>query len=154
MGLEKLLTKINDIIVFFEKQNIPIEAIACQELNKIKRNIGLDLPLDFEQFYLKINGMGEFYPNYMDINGFLFYPIEAVVSLYSEYRYSILLDKEKIFIFANYMHRSWLYGFKFLNKNEYIIGGIPEENTFTPITNSLAEFIDLYINDSPLLYDI
>ena len=50
------------------------------------------------------------------------------------------------------MNRSWWYGVKFSNFNEdyeiVIIAGSDKV-----ITQSLAEFIRLYIKDAPVLYD-
>jgi hypothetical protein len=110
------------------------------------------LPGDFVEFYLRANGMEDFYPNEMDNEGFLFHPVEALVSVSTEFSTSALANKERIFLFAEYMHRSWLYGFELLGDDDYMIGILEHENSFQPITNSLAEFIELYIADSPKLY--
>ena len=111
------------------------------------------LPDDFIQFYSTVNGMQDFYPNEMDEEGFLFYPKEAVNAASAEFEHGSLRNNNRLFIFAEYMHKSWWYGDNVNSSEDYVIGIIPHENLFKPITNSLSEFIELYLKDSFKLYD-
>ena len=111
------------------------------------------LPNDFKELYLKANGMGTLYPNEIDDEGFLFYPIEFIISAEKEFENSKLENRSKIFIFAEYMHKSWWYGYEIKNDGSYAIGIIPDKNTFKPIVNSLSEFIEMYLDNSPRLYE-
>jgi len=38
-------------------------------------------------------------------------------------------------------------------ENKYVIGIIPDNLSFKPITSTLEEFIELYLGDSSKLYD-
>jgi len=153
MGLERTILAVNLLLQFWKKQGIKILPKTANEVKVLQKNKGFELPNDFTELYIRVNGMKTLYPNEIDAEGFLFYPIEAVISVGNEFEGSLLENKEKIFIFAEYMHRSWWYGFERINSEQYIIGIIPDKDTFKPITNSLAEFIELYIEDSSKLYD-
>jgi len=96
--------------------------------------------------------MENFYPNEIDEEGFLLYPVEAIVSADNELQNCNLVNKDKIFMFAEYMHKSWWYGFELKEGNKYIIGIIPDNSSFKPITSTLEEFIELYLGNSPKLY--
>jgi len=100
-----------------------------------------------------VNGMESLYPNQMDKDGFLFYPLEAVSSVNKEFPNSLLPNKENIFLFCEYMHRSWWYGVELKGNDNYMIGVLPDAHTFKPIVSSLADFLELYMEDSPVLYD-
>ncbi len=123
------------------------------EMNLIQPERSFSLPEDFIQFYSKVNGMQDFYPNEMDEEGFLFYPKEAVNAASAEFEHGSLGNNSRLFIFAEYMHKSWWYGVNVNSSEDYVIGIIPHENLFKPITNSLSEFIELYLKDSFKLYD-
>jgi hypothetical protein len=61
--------------------------------------------------------------------------------------------KNRIFIFAEYMHKSWWYGYKIQNDESYVIGILPDENTFKPFAPGLSEFIEMYIDNCSKLYE-
>lgn len=152
MGLERLTPKVVQLIKFWEEQNIVIRPQNKREFDEIQNLKLLKLPKDFIGFYLSVNGMETLYPNEMDKEGFLFYPLEAITQVGDEFENSNLTNKE-IFIFAEYMHKSWWYGVEVKDDENYVIGIIPDSNSFKPITNSLSNFIDLYIDNSTKLYD-
>ena len=145
MGLEKIKSNINSLIEYWKKQNI--------EINTKPNESVISLPNDFIELYSKVNGMEILYPNEMDNEGFLFYPIQGVISTKIEFKKHYLGTLDNVFIFADYMHKSWWYGVKVEDMNNYIIGIIPDGETFKPITKSLSNFIELYLNDSSELYD-
>jgi len=145
MGIE---TSINHLLMYWESQGIGIIPASPEEITLQD----IILPLDFEFLYSAANGMNQYYPNEMDIEGFLFYPVQELVLAKCKFRGSSLRNRENIVVFAEYLHESWWYGFEKIRSNEYIIGIIPDQETFKPITPSLAEFIEMYIADSRELY--
>lgn len=153
MVAERIVLIISRLVDFWISQKIKISTKTLEEIDLVERQRELKLPNDFKEFYSRVNGMGDFYPNEIDEEGFLFYPVEAIVSVNTEFETSNLINKHKIFLFAEYMHKSWWYGFELKEGNEYIIGIISDNSSFKPITNSLVEFIELYIENSPKLYD-
>jgi SMI1-KNR4 cell-wall len=153
MEIKEISLIITQLIEFWQNQKIIILSKTKQEIDNIEKNSPVILPSDFRKLYERVNGMGNFYPNEIDEEGFLFYPIEGIISVNDEFKNSSLENNKTIFLFAEYMHKSWWYGFDVSSNGDYVIGIIPEKNKFKPITNSLAEFIELYMEDSPLLYD-
>jgi hypothetical protein len=97
--------------------------------------------------------MVNFYPNEIDEEGFLLYPVKALRSVANEVQDCSIPNKEQLVVFAEYMHKSWWYGVELQEGDHYVIGMIPDTASFKPITTSLAEFIELYLEDSPQLYD-
>ncbi|SHG97466.1 hypothetical protein SAMN04488109_2706 [Chryseolinea serpens] len=112
---------------------------------------GLRLPADFRVFYSKLNGMSNLYPNEMDSEGFLFYPIDVLVTVREEFDEPGL--PKNIIVFAEYMHKSWWYGIELRADGTYVIGIIPDRGRFKVITNSLEVFMRLYLMDASELYD-
>lgn len=145
--------KIHLLIAYWKKQGIKITPGTIDEIASVQRSNKLVIPDDFKFFYSRVNGMKNFYPNEVDDEGFLFYPVEAIVPVDREFETSDLINKERIFIFSEYMHKSWWYGFEIVDDKNYQIGIIPDKSTFVPITSRLAEFIDLYLNNASKLYD-
>lgn len=153
MEIERILLVIDRLISFWRDQNIKITTKTLQEIDLIQKDKVLRLPNDFKELYSKVNGMEDYYPNEIDEEGFLFYPLEALIPVSREFEDSNLINKDRILIFAEYMHKSWWYGVEVKENFEYVIGIIPDKTIFKPITNSLAEFIELYIDNSTKLYD-
>ncbi|KMQ66237.1 hypothetical protein ACM46_01400 [Chryseobacterium angstadtii] len=153
MKIDHLKQRLTKLINFWKKQAIPVSSKSRQEIDEFQKNNNIHLPEDFVEFYSDLNGMETLYPNETDEEGFLFYPLEAVIPISNKFKDSRLINKEHIFLFAEYMHKSWWYGVEVINANNYIIGIIPEKDFFKPITNSFADFIKLYMDDSPKLYD-
>lgn len=150
MEIEKAI----DLLVeYWSGQDIAIISKPARYIESVQKAANLLLPSDFKTLYCHVNGMEALYPNETDKEGFLFYPIEAIVSVDKEFEASGLANKEHIYVFADYMHKSWWYGVEINDNASYEIGIIPDKNTFTPVTNSLIEFIKLYIDDSSKLYD-
>ncbi len=108
------------------------------------------LPNDFADYFKTVNGMDKLYPNASDENGFLFYPLNRLEIIQNDaINY---LQHTRAFVFANYMQRCWEYYVIFQDQNNYEIGIKPTSNKFKYITNSLADFIEYYIEDDKILY--
>jgi len=134
------------------KQDIPVTCKSMEEIDRFEKNSALLLPDDFRIFYSVLNGMEFLYPNDIDKEGFLFYPLEAIISAADEFD-SKTIPEKNIIIFAEYMHKSWWYGIDVADNKNYVIGIIPHKDSFQPITTSLSEFIEFYIADAPCLYE-
>lgn len=151
---ENLVTAIQKVSSYWESQGIKLEVVPPQAIvNTIQKN-GLAVPDDFKHFYSVINGM-PFWPGYSetDENCILFYELKQITTLEKDLnKISCLPEKDNVYVFADYMTRSWWYGYRYINEREYVIGIIPDHDTFTPITNSLEEFLQLYLEDSERLY--
>lgn len=151
MGLEEdTIHNINLLVEYWKYKNIEVVQESSESIEYYINTKAFIIPDDFKVFYLNVNGMMSMYPDEIDDKGFLFYPIQFLISTEEEFGNTSL---SKIIIFAEYMHKSWWYGFEMKNDGSYIIGILPDRETFKPITNTLSEFIPLYLNDSPLLYD-
>jgi hypothetical protein len=144
MELEQDIAVMELLVTHLEKQNIPVSDNSMDKIEKIETEKSFQLPDDFKELYSIVNGMESSYPDKMDQNGFLFYPVEAVKSASSD---------ASILIFAEYLHKTWFYGVQSNGFGDYVIGRLTDDGIFKPITNSLSEFIEFYLNDSPKLYD-
>lgn len=153
MEINEIDVIISRLINFWNRQNILVSAKDYKEIEKLEQRNKLTIPIDFKLFYSKVNGMKEYYPNYTDDEGFLIYPAEALILATEEFKESNMKNVNRVWIFANYMQRSWYYGVEIIDENNYMIGIIPEESVFKPITNSLGEFLELYMENSDRLYD-
>ena len=153
MAIENTILIIDRLIEHLENQNIEINGKSFDDVEDILLADRLLLPADFKSFYSIVNGMESFYPNDTDDEGFLIYPFEAVISAHEEMENPTFKNSEFTFIFADYMHNSWQYAYQVNEDGSYLIGIIPEDSTFKPITHSLFDFIQLYIEDSEVLYD-
>jgi hypothetical protein len=146
---EKILDK---LISYWQQENIEIISANKEKLNNYFKNTVLDrLPKDFEEFFLKVNGM----PMYEDKNGFLFYPYQHINSASIEFNKKQPLPKDEIYLFADYMTNCCWYGFRIISTKKYEIGIVPNANlkSFKFITNSLFDFLDLYMKDDKKLYE-
>ncbi len=111
------------------------------------------LPSDFIQYFKLVNGMQSLYPNYNDNEGFLFYPLQKLVTVQKEFK-GLQNQYSNMIIFAEYMHKSWWYVIDILKDDTYEIGIMPNMSIYKPITTSLNEFLRLYIDDSEKLYNV
>ena len=136
-------------------ENILFSFKSVSDIVDIAKNKGIKLPHDFIVLYKNANGMDSFYPNYTDKEGFLFYPVEKLICHDEEveWRKGETPALDDVWVFAEYMHKSWWYGFRVLENESYEIGIIPSRNVFKYITNSLSDFINLYIHDDNELYN-
>jgi hypothetical protein len=152
MVIKNISNSCQKLILYWEQQGIPIISGDEKKVNDFEKINGFALPSDFKFFYALVNGMDRFFPNKTDKNGFLFYPIEAVLPAVLEPVFFNMENMTNVFLFGDYLQASWWYGFKVIDNDNYIIG-ILATDFFKPITNSLIEFLDFYMNDSDILYD-
>ena len=154
MEVTEIENSVKQLLEFWGKQKIlsppnKLDDILYFEFSKI-----LQLPDDFRRLYMMSNGMVNLFPNYFDNEGFLFYPLQELTTLQEEFDIETDNTGEHCLIFAEFMHKSWWYGVRFSKiVDNYEIGIIASVNRFKVITRNLTEFIRLYMNDSPVLYD-
>ena len=151
---------IDYLLSYWKNQGITSKGQSLEKIEQTEKKSGIILPQDFKEFYSCCNGMKTLYPNYTDESGFLFYPLEQLVSYEIEFGIKDATDKimegKQCIIFMNYLQKSWWYGI--LTKldgdvNDYSIVIIPNQGKYKIISNSFTEFINEYIHDSPVLYD-
>jgi hypothetical protein len=153
MELNNDITILDELVQYWENQSIKISGLTKEKIKNIEKDKGITLPLDFVNFYRKVNGMEDLYPNWHDKEGFLFYPLEMVINYKEGVGFEVSPSVGNVLIFVDYLQKCWWYGVDVVSENEYTIGIIADGNTFKPITNSLFDFIRLYLLDSPVLYD-
>ena len=152
MEINDIENAAKEIIEFWKLQKIVSSGNTIDKILHFESVKGVKLPDDFRRFFLLTNGMVDLFPNYFDEKCFLFYPLHALSTLDEEIGITRATSSENCLIFADYMNRSWSYGVKFSNFTEdYEIAIIA--SSYKVITQSLAEFIRLYIEDASVLYD-
>jgi len=87
-----------------------------------------------------------------DDEAFTFFCLEDLCKTSEKFNLEPNSSFDNIIIFVDYMIDCWWYGFRMKLDGSYEIGILPGPNMFTKITDSLGEFIILYLADSPLLY--
>jgi hypothetical protein len=142
---------VTELINYWKTQNIPVVGISNEEIERVVSEGSLFLPDDFKKFYFTVNGMGPIDPLKSDSKGFSFYPAQAIVTANKKLENPISLTH--VLIFAAYQTKSWWYGIEVKENGSYSIGLVSPKGTFKAITSSLAEFIEMYLKDSPKLYD-
>jgi hypothetical protein len=153
MESEAASIEIDKLIKYWNDQGIHSIGNSVYEIINFEISKGIQLPEDFKKLYSYTNGMVDLFPNYMDQEGFLFYPLECVQTLEEEFELNTTVSGERCIVFAEYLHKSWWYGFRINNTSaKYTIGLIPHKDGFQNISDNLFEFIDLYLNDPLRLY--
>lgn len=147
------LAVVESLVAYWKGQNIPVIQHSIEEVERIAEKKMLSLPEDFKEFYAEVNGMASFYPAKSDSRGFLIYPLQAVTPAKKVAEITSSKRTGSILIFAEYMEKTWWYGVQLNEDGDYTIGLLTKKGVFKPITNFLAEFIDLYMEDSSKLYD-
>ncbi|MGN8072636.1 SMI1/KNR4 family protein [Mucilaginibacter sp. 22184] len=151
--VDNIQVSINRLLENWIKQGFGIFPATIEKIEKTQREKEVFLPEDFVKLYTVVNGMRTHYPDDMDEEGFFFYSVEQLIPCAGELKVPLTTELDDVLIFAEYMHKSWWYGFKAQNgRNAYTIGLILDKDSFKPITDSLSEFIQFYLEDSPRLY--
>ncbi len=135
------------LLDYWKKNGIPYKSVLNREVNFKLRNTDITLPTDFQELYKNINGNID-----CDQNGFWFYGWEDLTTMGKRFALKKSDRLYNVVIFIDYMQASWWYGID-IKGNNYEIGIIANEKRFKSITNSLERFVDLYIDDSEILYD-
>lgn len=139
---------INELISYWKASDVDFDINNQSESAELLGNGFVNLPVDFVLFYKYINGTNDY-----DKEEFIFYKVQNLISLGQKFDLEKSNDLYDIVIFADYMHQSWWYGFRIINKYQYEIGIIPSSQKFKLITKSLTEFIEFYLKDSVMLYN-
>ena len=142
---------VTELINYWKSQKLPVVGISNEEIESVVSERSLFLPDDFKKFYCTVNGMGSIDPLKVDSKGFSFYPAQAIVTANQKLENPISLTH--VLIFAAYQTKAWWYGLEVKENGSYVIGLVSPKGTFKAITDSFAEFIELYLKDSPKLYD-
>lgn len=159
MEQKMMQSAIDNLLIYWENQNIKSKGKKQDEIENIEARLKIKFPQDVKQYFQMVNGMEKLYPNYTDHEGFLFYPLEHLTTYQEEFDLKstneFMLNYQCI-IFSNYMQKSWWYGILYKkdeSPDQYSIVIIPNSDSYKVISNSFAEFIAYYINDSPKMYD-
>ena len=116
------------------------------------------LPDELRSYFLRHDGMGQYWPNDQDAKGFAFWSLArirpAAEELAERSSSEAPVDLDGYFAFADYLGWSWAYAIRLTadladNNPVIMIGtadGVPLE-----IASSFGEFVDLYLQDSPRL---
>lgn len=142
------LSVVESLVAYWKKQNIAVIQNSIQEIEHVEAEKTIRLPEDFKEFYLELNGM-----NKADSKGFLFYPLQKLNPVKRVAEITSLKKNAGILVFAEYKNKTWWYGIQLHDDGDYTIGLVSKKGNFKPITNFLAEFVDLYLEDSSRLYD-
>lgn len=147
------LAVVESLVAHWKEQNIPVIQSSIEDVVRMEEKKMISLPDDFKEFYSEVNGMASLYPAKADNRGFLFYPLQGVTPAKKIAEITSSKRTGSILIFAEYMEKTWWYGVQRNEDGDYTIGLLTKKGVFKPITNFLAEFIDLYVEDSSRLYD-
>ncbi|MEM7373488.1 MAG: SMI1/KNR4 family protein [Bacteroidota bacterium] len=117
------------------------------------------IPSDFKKYFLSLNGSNDY-----DENFFRFYPLKNVEKFYKKFHdwngfpdYSTLAHSnsmiKNLFVFSDFQFHMFSYAAEFskLNKNQSQIFAI-SGNKFEIVAKSFSEFLQLYFDDSPILF--
>lgn len=138
-----------------------ISKVTLDEIYTFQRINGLILPADIVNYFMELNGTSDY-----DDRFFKFYSFIEFKSVKDElgewegapdYRNIVntLRNHGECFVFSDYNCHLFTYAIRLKNDqssiNEvYIIYG----DKFELIAKSFSEFLDLYLSDSPVLYNL
>jgi len=138
---------VEKLINHWKKSNVyspPGDLFLIEQMLKSKN---IQLPDDFKHLYRFVGG-----PTEEDSEFFYFYPPEELATMGSLFSLSKNDQFYDVVVFVDYMQSSWWYGFK-MTDDGYQIGIISSKDRFKVITDSLSDFINLYVEDSGILYN-
>jgi hypothetical protein len=133
----------------------PASSLASQDdISRFQERYGVRLPADLKEYVLNMNGnhLGETLE--MDSTGFSFLPLSAMQPErnWSDNSY----QQANMFVIADFLVKCYWYCAE-LDSDEHdttriFFSGGAAPDTTRLIANSLADFLDLYMTDSPLLH--
>lgn len=121
----------------------------------------VNLPTDFRDYFLQVDGMIPIWPNAQDPEGYAFWSLDRVKRVSEEavehksgQQWSNFPGAESLFVFADYLDWSWAYAILLGTNgpgfgNVFIVG---KRETPVEVASSFQDFVELYIVDSPRLY--
>lgn len=142
----------------WRKLGLPVSA-GCSEsdLQRFEKRVGVPLPSDMRTYFRTINGMRAGWPGDQDTAGFSFWPLARVSWVPEELaevspHTPVFAGSEEFYAFADYMGWSWAYAIRLSasgKANQVVLIGkdVPEL-----VAESFTEFVDLYLTESPALY--
>ncbi|ETX08871.1 SMI1/KNR4 family protein [Candidatus Entotheonella palauensis] len=143
----------------WEHQSIKITlGVKEEQIKNFESKYGMFLPTDVRNYFLCMNGMGTYWPNDRDREGFSFWPLERVKAVGDELenlQTELLAPQEArtCFLFADYLDWSWAYAMRlsesYRDPSPVILVGM---ETLIQVADSFTEFVGLYVMDSPKLY--
>lgn len=138
---------------------LPI-APGCPEekLVRFEKEMGIQLPADMRSYFGIVDGMRPGSPGDQDPQGFSFWPLARVrwvpEELADRSPHSVgFPGSEDFYAFADYLDWSWAYAIRLsqsTGRNQVILIGKDEPEL---VAGSFGDFVDLYVVDSPLLYE-
>lgn len=150
---------IEQLINHWQANNIVVvRGNAEAEIEDFESRYQVILPSDMRDYFLRVDGMSQHFPDYQDNQGFSFWSLRKVKTVLEETSKLIGLSYNSfeigsLFIFADYLDWSWAYAIR-LSANVlaetpvFLIGKeIPIK-----VADSFSEFVLLYLPDAPELY--
>jgi cell wall assembly regulator SMI1 len=147
------------LVAHWKKLRLPL-APGCPEdrLENFEKQKGVLLPADMRSSFTIVNGMRPGSPGDQDPQGFSFWPLERMRWLPEELtdqspQGTSFPSSENFYVFADYLDWSWAYAIRLsqnTGRNQVILIGKDEPEL---VAESFSEFVDLYVVDSPALYE-
>jgi cell wall assembly regulator SMI1 len=146
------------LTAYWRDLGLPISS-GCSEsaVRQFEASVGAPLPADMRTYLLTVNGMRDAFPGDQDKEGFSFWPLARVRWLPKELaevspHTPVFRGAEKFYAFADYLTWSWAYAIRLTGSgkvNQVVLVG---KEVAELVADSFAEFVDLYLIDSPALY--
>jgi hypothetical protein len=132
-----------------------------QQMREFEHRYHVNLPPDFRDYFLRVDGMNPHWPNAQDTEGYTFWSLDRVKSIPEEavkhnsgQEWGSFSGAESLFVFADYLDWSWAYAIRLLRDpfesgRIFMIG---KQETPIKIADLFSDFVELYLVDSPVLY--
>ena len=147
------------LVAHWRKLRLPIAAGCSEErLAGFEKERGAQLPADMRSYFGIVNGMRPGSPGDQDPQGFSFWPLERVrwvpEELADRSPHSVSFPgSESFYAFADYLDWSWAYAIRLSQdtaRNQVVLIGKDQPEL---VAESFSDFVDLYVVDSPALYE-
>jgi hypothetical protein len=138
---------------------LPRPGAAPSSLREFEQLNRVILPGDMRDYFIRLDGSTAYYAGEEDERGFSFWPIVRVRRVPEELAAhdQALGGFDEYFFFADFMTWSWAYAIRLAadatTGDSVILIGQEHIHPRPPeVAGSFAEFIDVYLEDSPRLY--
>lgn len=152
------------LMIYWREQDLPVRnGVADGRIRLFERHYGVELPHDFRNYLLTVDGL-----NYAYSYGMIsFWELERIKPVTAEIPGSTptgapvvqgsatvtFKDADKYFVFADFMHDMQLYAIRLSGNlqepNDVIVIGRDSPLT---VASSFSEFVDLYFQSPQSLY--
>lgn len=136
--------------------NPPGHGASPEAVSAFESSHKVVIPAEMRDYLLELDGMGQYWPDDQDANGFSLWPIARIRPVAEELAAlgkNSIPGLEHYFAFADYMAWSWAYAILLTHEessdNPVVIIGMDSP---VRVASSFGEFVDLYLEDSPRLY--